>query len=371
MAERRLAAWRAAGRKLSAGLVRPLAERLADVGAALETAGVGEGWTDLYGNGVVEAVEERVAGLLGKPAAVWFPTGTMAQQAVLRCWAGRTGSLAVGLHPLAHPVRHERDALSRLSGLHPVPVGGGERPVTAEDVRAVPEPFGTLALELPLRDAAFRLPTWEELTDTVAAARERDAVVHVDGARLWECATWFGRPLAEIAELADSVYVSFYKSLGGLSGAAVAGPEDVAAEARVWRHRYGGQLFQQWPAAVTALAGLERELPRLPAYVAQARRVAAALHTAFGAAGGPPWYAVLPEEPHTHQFQVWLPYPADVLDEASVRQAEESGTALFGRWRDRDGVPGAAMTECTVDAPGLAWTEADVHSAVTDFLTRL
>ena len=60
------------------------------------------------------------------------------------------------------------------------------------------------------------LPSWEELTEVVEAARERDAVVHFDGARLWESTAHFGRPLAEIAALADSVYVSFYKSLGGL-----------------------------------------------------------------------------------------------------------------------------------------------------------
>ena len=94
-------------------------------------------------------------------------------------------------------------------------------------MRDFEEPFGTLMLELPLRDAGFVLPTWDELTDTVEAARERDAVVHFDGARLWECTPHFGRPLPEIAGLADSVYVSFYKSLGGLSGAALAGSADL------------------------------------------------------------------------------------------------------------------------------------------------
>lgn len=70
--------------------------------------------------------------------------------------------------------------------------------------------------------------------------------MHFDGARLWECGPHFGRTLPEIAALADSVYVSYYKSLGGISGAALAGTEDFVEEARVWRHRYGGQLFQQW-----------------------------------------------------------------------------------------------------------------------------
>lgn len=165
----------------------------------------------------------------------------------------------------------------------------------------------------------------------MAAARERDAVVHLDGARLWECTSHFGRGLPEIAALADSVYVSFYKSLDGLSGAVLAGSESLVEEARAWRHRYGGQVFQQYPAALSALLGLERELPRLPSYAAHAKVVAEALAEGF-TDSAVPWFRVHPEPPHTHQFQVWLPYTPQVLDEASVRQSEETGVTLFRRW---------------------------------------
>ncbi|WP_431782579.1 threonine aldolase family protein [Streptomyces chumphonensis] len=363
--ERLLAALRGAERKLWSGPLRSVGERLADLGDA--AAADLDGWPDFYGDGVVERLEERTAELLDLPAAVWFPTGTMAQQAALRCWAARTGDPRVALHADSHPVRHEREALERVAGLRPVRMGTEHTPVTAEDVRALDEPVGTVMLELPLRDAGFVLPTWEELTRTVAAARERDAVVHLDGARLWECTTWFDRPLPDIAALADSVYVSFYKSLGGLSGAALAGPAELADEARVWRHRYGGSVFQQWPAALTALRGLERELPRLPSYVARARLVAAALRSGFAAAAVP-WARVQPQEPHTHQFHVWLAGDSEALTLASLRQAEETGTALFGRWTAA-GAPGLALTEVTVDAAGLDWSAADVHAALTTFLT--
>ncbi len=127
------------------------------------------------------------------------------------------------------------------------------------------------------------------------------------------------------------MYVSFYKSLGGLSGAALAGSREFVEETRVWRHRYGGQIFRQFPQALSALAGLERELPRLPSYVAQARMVAGALREALAKAGVP-WSRVHPEEPHTHQFQVWLPYEPDRLTDAGLRQAEETGTVFFRRW---------------------------------------
>lgn len=332
---RRINAWRAADRALvRAPMHLSLGERLAALAAGAGSVTDLDRPADIYGDGVVAELEERIAGLLGMEAAAFFPTGTMAQQVALRCWAGRTGNPTVALHPLAHPEVHERGALGAVSGLRTVHPTSDPRLPTAQEIRDFDEPFGTLMLELPLRDAGFVLPTWEELEAVVAAARERDAVVHVDGARLWECAPHFGRELPEIAALADSVYVSFYKTLGGISGAALAGPGSLIEEARTWRHRYGGQLFQQFPAALAALIGLDQELPRLPSYVAQAKVVAGALAEGFAAAGVG-WFRVHPEPPHTHQFQVWLPYRADVLTEAAVRQAEETGVVLFHRWHPR------------------------------------
>ncbi|WP_189943635.1 threonine aldolase family protein [Streptomyces aurantiogriseus] len=368
--ERRSVAHRTAERVLSrAGFRRTLREQLALLQDAAPRVYDLDEPGDIYGNRVVEALEERVATLLGTESAAFFPTGTMAQQIALRCWAGRTGNPTVALHALAHPEVHERDAFSLVSGLHPVRVTSEPRPPTADEVRDVAEPFGALMLELPLRDAGFLLPSWEELTEVVEAARERDAVVHFDGARLWESTVHFGRPLDEIAGLADSVYVSFYKSLDGIGGAALAGPKTLVEEAKTWRHRYGGMVFQQFPTVLSALVGLERELPRLPEYVAHARVVAAALREGFADAGVP-WTRVHPEEPHTHEFQVWLPYDTDVLGEAAVRQAEGTGTLLFGAPWDRGG-PGLGVTEVTVRADGLMWTAGDVKAAVADFVARV
>ncbi|MFF1460485.1 threonine aldolase family protein [Streptomyces sp. NPDC058330] len=369
---RRLTAWRGSAKVLARSSAdHTLAERLAALAADARTVHDLDEWTDTYGNGVVAELERRTADLLDMEAAAFFPTGTMAQQVALRCWAGRTGDPVVALHPLSHPEVHERGALTAVSGLRTVHPTTEPRLPTAEEVRDLPEPFGTLMLELPLRDAGFTLPTWEELTAVVAAARDRDAVVHLDGARLWECGPHLGRTLPEIAALADSVYVSFYKSLDGLSGAVLAGPATLVEQARTWRHRYGGQVFQQYPAALSALLGLERELPRLPSYVEHAKLVAGALAEGF-AGSGVPWFRVHPEPPHTHQFQMWLPYGTEVLDEASVRQAEETGVTLFRRWFPAaGGPPGVSFTEVTVAAPGLEWTAEDVRDAVAGFVERL
>ncbi|MFI2203005.1 threonine aldolase family protein [Streptomyces sp. NPDC020192] len=368
--DRRTAAQRQARRTLSrAGWGGTLHERLTDLMEAAPGVYDLDEPADVYGNRIVAALEERVAGLLGTEAAAFFPTGTMAQQVALRCWAARTGDPAVALHGLAHPEVHERHAFSQVSGLRPVRVTDEPRQPTAAEIRDLAEPFGALMLELPLRDAGFVLPTWEELTEVVEAARECDAVVHFDGARLWECTDHFGRPLEEIAGLADSVYVSFYKSLDGFGGAALAGPRSLIEDAKTWRHRYGGTVFQQFPTALSALVGLERELPRLPDYVRHARVVAAALREGFAEAGVP-WTRVHPGVPHTHEFQVWLPYEPEVVAEAAVRQGEETSVMLFANAWDGRG-PGLAVTEVTIRAAGLEWTADDVRTAVRDFVDRL
>ncbi|MEU7713574.1 beta-eliminating lyase-related protein [Micromonospora chalcea] len=356
---RRFAAQRGCDTMLSGVRPASVPEQLAALGAA-----AGDYLPDLYGEGgPVAELEVRVAELLGAEAAVFFPSGTMAQQVAMRYGAELTGRAGVGLHPLSHPLTHERDAWALLTGVRPVRTTSAPRNPTADEVAALDEPIGTLFLELPLRDAGFVLPTWDELVAVVAAARARGARVHFDGARLWESSVHLGYSPAEIAALADSTYVSFYKSLGGISGAALAGDEELIRYARAWRHRYGGTLFQQWPAALAALAGLTRELPRLPGYVAHARVVAEALAALPGA-------RVHPTPPHTHQFRFWLPYPAAVLDAANLALAEEERAWFVGGWRDTE-VPGLALAEVTVAGPAQELDADAVADLAARFLRRV
>ncbi|MFC4146231.1 threonine aldolase family protein [Micromonospora mangrovi] len=357
---RRVTALRACDTVLSGSRPASVAEQL---DAMRATAGA-ELLPDFYGEGgAVELVERRVAELLGTEAVAFFPTGTLAQQVAMRYGAEVTGRDAVGLHPLSHPLVHERDAYAVLGGLRAVLTTGAPRNPTAEEVAALDEPVGTLLLELPLRDAGFVLPTWDELTAVVTAARERGFRVHLDGARLWESTVHLGHSAAEVAALADSVYVSFYKSLGGHSGAALAGSAELVRYARAWRHRYGGMLFQQWPAALAALAGLDRELPRLPDYVAHAKRVAEALT-------GLPGAQVHPAPPQTHQFRLWLPHPAAALNDANLALAEQERAWFVGGWRETE-VPGVSMAEVTVAAPALELDADGITDLADRFLRRL
>ena len=111
---------------------------------------------------------------------------------------------------------------------------GRETP-TAGALAKVGGRLGAAMVELPLRDAGCLLPTWDELVELSAAARERGVPLHADGARIWESVPHWGRTLAEAADLFDSMYVSLYKGLGGSSGALVVCPEDLAGELRAWR----------------------------------------------------------------------------------------------------------------------------------------
>ncbi|MET7817532.1 threonine aldolase family protein [Micromonospora zamorensis] len=357
--QRRLAAQRACDRILSGSRPATMRERLADLAAGGDL----DGQPDFYGDGPVTTLEERVAELLGTEAAVFFPTGTMAQQVALRYGAEHSGRPTVALHPLGHLEVHERHAYANLSGLRSTWPTTEPRNPTAAEISALADPVSSVVIELPLRDAGFVLPTWDELAAASAAAHSIGARLHLDGARLWESTPYLAHTLSEIADLADSTYVSFYKTIGGLSGAALAGTEQLASYARIWRHRYGGQVFQQWPAALSALAGLDRELPRIPEYVRHARTVATALAALPGA-------LVYPEPPHTQRFRLFLPHPAQALDDAALALAEDEKVWFAAGWQETD-VPGMAMTEITVADPALDWTTEDVTEIGACFLSRV
>lgn len=190
---------------------------------------------DRYGEGsLINDFERDIATLLGKEAAVFLPSGTMAQQIALRIWAERGRNSTVAFHPTCHLEIHEQKGYELLHGLHGRLVGERSRLITLDDLCKTPGPLAALLLELPQREIGGQLPPWSDLEAQTAWAREQGAAVHMDGARLWESGPFYGRSYAEIAGLFDSVYVSFYKGIGAIAGAALAGPAAFIAEARLW-----------------------------------------------------------------------------------------------------------------------------------------
>ena len=274
---------------------------------------------DRYGaGGAVEVLEKEICKLLGKPAAVFMPSGTMAQQIALRIHADRRNTRAVAWHPTCHLEIHEDKAYQRLHGLIGVNVGSPRRLITLDELRAVPEPLAAVLFELPQREIGGLLPAWDDLRKQVKYVRSRGAAAHMDGARLWESTPFYGKSLARIAALFDTGYVSFYKGIGALPGCCLAGEEDVITEARAWRKRHGGTLFGMWPNAASALAGLKRRLPLMPRYVEHARRIAEKLRAV-------PNVEVAPDPPHTNMMHLYLRVDEKALKAAAARIARERG----------------------------------------------
>jgi threonine aldolase len=351
--------YKAAGPTVTASLVhgrptRPLAEAQSLV-SELEARAQPDKW-DRYGeSGALEQLEGDVAELLGKPAAALFPSGIMAQQSTLRVWTDRRASKRVALPDLSHLLRHELDGPRLLHGFHYDHLTSGAKTPTAADVEVIPGRLGAVLVELPLRDGGYLLPTWDELAALSAACRDRGVPLHFDGARIWEAQPYLGHSLADIADLADTVYVSLYKGLGGLAGALVAGPRDVVDEARRWRTRHGGTLITMMPNAVIGLRGLRDLLPQMPAFYERALEIAAA----FTEAGA----RVFPDPPQCNAFRVYLPQPVSTLLERIVSTMEAEGLEISGGWSAAD-VPGWSWTEFAVGSATMAWSVDEITRRV-------
>jgi threonine aldolase len=330
-----------------------------DVSTAELIASIGDPVPDVYGDGgAVVELESTVAHLLGLPASVFLPSGTMAQAATLRVHADQRGRRTVLWHPMCHLQTHEGDAYSRVHGLVGRCVGDVNRLLTLGDLESVAEPVAALLLELPQRDLGGQLPAWEELAAQLQWARSNGAAAHLDGARLWEASAGYGRPPADIAALFDTVYVSFYKGIGALSGCCVAGPADVMDQVREWRHRLGGTLYGLWPAAASALHLLPERLAEMGQRLAHARAIAAALGDVDGV-------RVLPDPPQTPMMHLLFRVSEERFAANARQLADDKGIWVWPK-AQRTGDPDVVRCELSVGRATCELAPADVASVVQD-----
>jgi threonine aldolase len=318
---------------------------------------------DIYGRGEsVERLETRVAGLLGKEAAALFPSGTMAQQIALRIWCDRHGSSTVAFHPQCHLDVHEERGYAFLHGLHARLVGRPDRVIARADLDELSEPVAALLLELPQRDLGGQLPAWRDLRAQTTWARRNGVALHLDGARLWQCGPFYKRPLSEIAALFDTVYVSLYKDLGGLGGCVLAGPEDVIAEARVWRIRHGGRLATYEPIALSAQRGLDEVLPRMPSFVRKAKEIGIALSRVDGC-------DVIPDPPQVAMLHVAVRGDRGRVNEAVLEIAKEHRTLISGEFGPT-AIPNVQRTELSIGAPALEIPTSELAELYAELVSR-
>ncbi len=236
--------------------------------------------------GVVEKLETRMASLLGKEAAVWLPTGTLANHLAVRLLAG--GKRRVLVQAESHLYNDCGDCAQTLSGLHLVPLAKGRATFSLEEAeRAANEamlgrvevPVGAIQIETPVRRRDGERFDFTEMKKISAWARDRKIGLHLDGARLFLESGYTSRSVKEYGDLFDTVYVSLYKYFNAASGAVLAGPKALLSGLFHTRRMFGGGLPHVWPFAAVALHYLEGFDRRFRTSVETAERVFSTLRS--------------------------------------------------------------------------------------------
>jgi threonine aldolase len=240
--------------------------------AAMAAAEVGD--EQYLEDPTTNALQERMAVLLGHEAALFLPTATMANQTALRTQT-TPGSVLLA-EERTHVMVYEMGGPAIHSGLvmHGVAAEAG-RPTPAQ-IAADPElgAGGIVVLENTHRSSGGRVWPLDDFRAAVDAAHARGAKVHLDGARLFNAAVAAGRAPAEWARLADSVTICFSKGLGCPLGAVVAGSREFVERAWESKYLFGGALRQSGVLAAAALHALDHHVDRLAEDHRRARRLA-------------------------------------------------------------------------------------------------
>jgi threonine aldolase len=245
---------------------------------AMAEAEVGD---DVYGEDpTVTALEERVAALFGHQAAVFTPTGSMAN--VLAVGAVVAPGQEVLCESRAHIVRAELGAHGALTGITSrtwIDAGGQLDLAAIQDMYAPDMGMyfvrtTAISVENTHNFAGGTVLPLDDLRDLRAWADEVGVAVHLDGARIWNAHVATGTPLADYGAIADVMAVCLSKGLGAPVGSLMLGDADVVAEARVRRKRLGGGMRQVGILAAAGLHALDHHVERLVEDHAHARLIA-------------------------------------------------------------------------------------------------
>ena len=312
---------------------------------------------DTYGEGeFVQQFEQKIADLLGFEAGVFCITGTMTQTLALRLACGERGSSLVALHPTAHILKHENSNYQVLDHFEVQNIGDPFRVWNAADLSAVKDKLGAALVELPMREIGGQLISLDELNKIKQHCHENNIHLHMDGARLWEAQAGYGVPFAEITHGFDSVYVSFYKGIGGMAGAMLLGNKDFVAKAKVWMHRQGGSVFRRLPYVVSAAMQFDRRLAAIPACFAKTKEVLEILRQF-------PALKINPSSAHCNMFHLYLPVSRERAMEIRNQVAQESGVWLFNR-ASHAALPDQSYIEWMIGDQALALRNEDITAAL-------
>jgi len=325
--------------------------------AAIAAAEVGD---DVYGEDpTARRLEETVAELLGVEAAVFVPSGTMANQIALRALTQPGEEVMIGRE--AHCWRFETGALAALAGLQTQVLPGDGR-FEADAVRAAFKP--DIAHLSPTRVVAVENThnmggglVWPraQLDGVLAAARELGMAAHLDGARLWNAAVASGSSERELAAGFTTVSVCLSKGLGAPAGSVVAGARQLMKRCHRFRKMYGGGLRQAGILAAGGLYALTHHRARLAEDHANARVLALRL-------AGAPGLTVDPDRVETNMVMVDLAAPVDAAAVAARCAADGVKVGQVSARRLR------LVTHLDVDRAGCERAAGVVVAAVREVL---
>lgn len=213
--------------------------------------------------GTVEELETRMATELGKEAAIWMPTGTLANILALRKHCGMNARVA--LQEQSHIYQDEGDALSRLCSVNAVPLATNKPYFTSDELEEllhlsatgrVLNPVGAVSIESPVRRQAGQIMPWDDMKAVTQLCKSEGIPSHLDGARLYMMSAATGISIRKYTELFDSVYVSSYKYFGAPFGGILAGTAEFIEGMFNDRRMFGGGIPFGYLAAGLSLDGL-------------------------------------------------------------------------------------------------------------------
>lgn len=234
----------------------------------------------------VNRLQARVAELLGKEAALWFPGGTMCNFVAIKVHTQPADAVVVD--GMAHIIRAESAGVAFSSAVHVEPIAtergiftGDELRAALERLRTAPMPWGPrprlVCVEQTHNFGGGSVWALAELQAISKLAKAEGLATHMDGARLLNAAVASGVAAAEFASTADSVWLDFTKGLGAPIGAVLAGSKPFIAQARRYKHIFAGAMRQAGIAAAGCLHALDHHVERLADDHANAQRLAKGL----------------------------------------------------------------------------------------------
>lgn len=287
--------------------------------------------SDKYGEGqVIEEFQKKMAVLLGKEDAVFFPSGTMAQQIALRIWCDEKGVRKVAYHPLSHLEIHEEDVLKELHRIETVFLTERDQVIDLSDVVKMEEGVAAILLELPQREIGGQLPSFETLEQISRYCRNQQIRLHLDGARLLEVLPYYQKTASEICALFDSVYLSLYKGIGGIAGAILAGDKDFMEQSKVWKRRHGGDLISLYPYITPADYYFDMRSGKMGQYFEEAKEVAELFNACCG-------ITTLPVVPVSNMFHVQFGQAKEQVESVLVELEQQTGIGITSYLKETGG----------------------------------